>query len=336
MVNHSSLCLCLLFIAVLVIYSRLASAACRKGFRYECDDGKCIMNYMRCDTVSNCANGEDEKNCESSTCNSPLYPYRCSSGKCIPQNWVCDRAFRQDCPDGTDQMNCPFDCSGEDYWQCGDSVCIRKTSHCDGVVDCPDGSDESSCSAAECKKNEFRCNSGRCIRKKKVCDKEPDCPDQEDEEGCDENRECDEFSFRCDNGVCIFGYQVCDGYPNCRRGEDEDQDCGLLKCYKCEDWTGARRRCKRGNVEVCGENEMCATEYRLEGNKGRKKNKKKRKGKVEYIAGCRSKDYCKNAYDGARLCNLAENETCLFCCNEENDCNAHIKRPPVRIGRKRV
>ena len=51
---------------------------------------------------SDCPDGEDEKNCESSQCQD--WQFGCADGQCIFQTWKCDGD--NDCADGSDEANC--------------------------------------------------------------------------------------------------------------------------------------------------------------------------------------------------------------------------------------
>lgn len=70
------------------------------GFKFKCDDGKCIWQTWVCDGDNDCSNGEDEhvSICSGrTTCTSDQY--RCeASGECIDYSKVCDD--RVDCGSG--------------------------------------------------------------------------------------------------------------------------------------------------------------------------------------------------------------------------------------------
>ena len=55
-----------------------------------------------------------------------------------------------DCPDGSDEWDCP--CSG---WRCDGGFCVAATARCDGVRHCSDGSDEKDCPS--CGPKQFSC-----------------------------------------------------------------------------------------------------------------------------------------------------------------------------------
>ncbi|XP_052873130.1 low-density lipoprotein receptor-related protein 6 [Anopheles cruzii] len=95
--------------------------------------------------------------------------------ECIPSSWRCDG--QKDCPDRSDEMNCPT-CRG-DQFKCQSGECIEKHLVCDGTTQCLDGYDEAVC----CKHPEdFQCPTSKvCISFHNVCDGDEHCARGEDE-----------------------------------------------------------------------------------------------------------------------------------------------------------
>ncbi|XP_077986936.1 uncharacterized protein LOC144441252 [Glandiceps talaboti] len=314
-------------ISVLVVIALLqeVKAACDPNEKFECDSGRCIPIYWRCDGNKQCDNNEDEATCPNVECPS-TYPFQCKSGKCLAEKWVCDRYLRQDCPDGDDQMNCPGGCNKDYHWECDDTVCIDSLGRCDGKQDCPDGSDEEGCDDISCKDDEFLCNSGQCIPLGQRCDQYVDCPgpDQEDEANCKNPRPCSDYEFQCDNGVCIWERFLCDGVEDCLHGEDESS-CGL-QCNQCGGAHKLGRSCHQLTTRACPSRQICAITIRQNWNND-----------LVYIVGCKGKKMCsKLIRRNAPGCNkgpmkVGEDDMCTFCC-EDNYCNSVDNLPRIVKG----
>ncbi|KAK2167463.1 hypothetical protein LSH36_27g01051 [Paralvinella palmiformis] len=178
------------------------------------DELDCAYNFptcdyfdtkLRCNGIVDCANGEDEQNCDRQ-CSSD--EFRCKTGVdkrsgsvCIKAAFRCDRFV--DCVDESDEdpFSCNYACprgtlpcesgSLKDYITglATRGYCFQESSKCDGIAQCMDKSDEDLC---PCMVGEFRCSNGfniynrvsRCIALKHRCDGTPDCSDSSDEVNC--------------------------------------------------------------------------------------------------------------------------------------------------------
>ncbi|CAG5130932.1 unnamed protein product [Candidula unifasciata] len=108
--------------------------------------------------------------------------FQCSSGWCIQEDWRCDT--EKDCPDNSDELKCPTDCTGEHQLKCNNGICISREYQCDGDDDCGDKTDETGCSALACSGGEVKCDNNLCIEESWVCDGDNDCRDGWDESNC--------------------------------------------------------------------------------------------------------------------------------------------------------
>ncbi|XP_071956697.1 low-density lipoprotein receptor-related protein 4-like [Antedon mediterranea] len=205
----------------------------------ESGDCECIAVQWICDGDKDCPNGQDELNCESSTCSSNQIA--CANGKCISKSWQCD--LDNDCGDASDEIGCDeVNCEGSNKFRCDNKNCIYNRWVCDGDNDCGDSSDEV-CNARTCSALEFACESGGCIPADWRCDGDRDCSDGYDEVECPIHIiPCSEGQFLCHTGVCILEGYVCDGEKDCTDGSDElrcstnVQSCSISE-FMCNDRT---------------------------------------------------------------------------------------------------
>nr|XP_045594608.1 low-density lipoprotein receptor-related protein 2-like isoform X7 [Procambarus clarkii] len=210
-------------------------------------DEKCIPEDKVCDGIDDCGDDSDEARCPSqpdpptttvlpeTTSSSSterkctLDEFSCSvAGHCVALSWLCDGD--RDCPDGSDESECPEDTCPHGKFRCNNGECIMPSRRCDWEAeDCSDGSDEWNCTKRECTEKEFLCSKGGiCVPASWRCDGDHDCPDGSDEYRCPKGVVCSlqRGQYRCqDSENCLSDDQVCDGSPDCDNGSDEGPDC---------------------------------------------------------------------------------------------------------------
>ncbi|XP_059153685.1 very low-density lipoprotein receptor-like [Physella acuta] len=157
--------------------------------------------------------------------------FQCNNGVCIQLDWQCD--VDRDCSDGSDELNCPTDCTGEHQLKCNNGKCITREYLCDGDNDCGDMTDETDCHKVECTSGEIHCDNFLCIESTWLCDGDNDCGDNWDERNC--TGSCSSTQFKCaDGSKCIDARWECDGDRDCADSSDElNCVCDENTQFKC-------------------------------------------------------------------------------------------------------
>lgn len=91
--------------------------------------------------------------------------------------------------DSSSQLEPSSHC-GPEQFQCDNKQCIESTKYCDRIIDCPDLSDEVNCPPHVCESGQFQCDSGTCIDESLKCNNAYDCPDASDELDCESGPFC--------------------------------------------------------------------------------------------------------------------------------------------------
>nr|XP_054748855.1 uncharacterized protein LOC129254382 [Lytechinus pictus] len=167
--------------------------------QFQCDNGRCILDQLRCDSIDTCGDGSDERDCSY---------FNCSDGQLVSETAVCDGFY--DCSNMRDESNDICHYNPETHYACPEGIRIQHSWLCDGRKDCENGEDEDGC---DCASHQFACDN-RCIHGHYVCDEVFDCDDGKDEQNCT----CSEDKFFCGAaGLCWDNKmkQYCDQRRNC-------------------------------------------------------------------------------------------------------------------------
>jgi hypothetical protein len=143
---------------------------------FSCGDLR-IFSWRRCDLVSDCADGSDERDCEEYVCPDTGVPVDAAT--------FCDGIF--DCNGRQDELQ------PQCYpaFVCNSGTEVPLSARCDGTTDCLEGEDEADC-------GRFACDSGFSIPVERLCDGEADCADSSDEnadrcgtDACEGSADCE-------------------------------------------------------------------------------------------------------------------------------------------------
>ncbi|XP_078583301.1 uncharacterized protein LOC144866006 [Branchiostoma floridae x Branchiostoma japonicum] len=232
---------------------------CHGVYGWKCPgENTCLPEAFVCDTIPQCANGEDEKNCDAH-CES-IGGWRCQCDQltaCYLPEEICDG--RQTCYMFTTRTH--------DLTE--DQQCADDEANCEEKCNSTDG---------------FYCsNYGQCIEQDRVCDGVPDCQFSDfviysrpgDELNCgtctgvwasmasfltmylailEDNyphaNEVGVYDYTCSNGQCTSTFFFCDdehGFE-CGNWEDE-QGCETVRCLgrKCEE----THKCVKVYLDTC-------------------------------------------------------------------------------------
>ncbi|CAG2107079.1 unnamed protein product [Medioppia subpectinata] len=228
--------------------------------------------------------------------------FHCRNQKCIPNKWKCNR--RDECGDGSDELNCEDICLTANQMRCETSSGHRRgsvgcytfpTQRCNSVWECENGADEKGCGG--CPPDMFVCRTIQsCYSESKRCDGIIDCPDFTDELNC---------------GFCTHNRSLC-GPNNLSQCYDPfNQRCNrVLDCPNGEDEIGCFKVCQ--NKILCSSGSGCySSEERCNGvpecsDYSDEKN-------------C-SLDLCR-ADRGSFLCGNGRCIRAIWTCDRSNDCS---------------
>ena len=176
-----------------------------------CSDGKCIPDRWRCDLERDCADGDDELNCEPHGMrNCTADEYTCADRRCISVKKISHFLLLKFYKIRISCKSCNLP-----YIIFNNLKILQKTWLCDGVRDCTNGEDEMDCQVF-CEVDQYMCKSAfndafrSCVNRKHVCDRMKDCPREDDEENCPIKRKCVPED-KCEK-LCVTTY---DGLPGC-------------------------------------------------------------------------------------------------------------------------
>ena len=110
----------------------------------KCPKHHVTHSFLACDVRSDCL-AESHQSCTYDG-KVPMMP--CDDGvEQVPMTLVCDH--REDCTDGSDELDCVYPRCLPGYFTCDNSQCVPASSTCDAFADCKDQSDEKACGPPE-------------------------------------------------------------------------------------------------------------------------------------------------------------------------------------------
>ncbi|XP_066302900.1 LDL receptor repeat-containing protein egg-1-like [Branchiostoma lanceolatum] len=225
---------------------------CAQGLTDQCPEWQCpgentcVSRYKRCDTVIDCANGEDENRCDE-YCKA-VGGFDCGANVCIEQHLVCDGHpdcdFRIFSGAPADEQGCGS-CVGfwtamamemellgiSDYYNhtCSSGKCAGSYDLCDDVDTCGNWEDEQDCVSVDCHVAQCEATHKCLTLKDPFCSGIPECLDSTDELKCGLTK-CMDTMIGLDIHKEISTAQYCDGKADCRSGADESPaKCGKYR-----------------------------------------------------------------------------------------------------------
>ncbi|GAV08950.1 hypothetical protein RvY_18566 [Ramazzottius varieornatus] len=176
------------------------NCTCKPG-QFHCGNGRCIPEYLQCDSKDDCLDGSDEINCS-----------LLSQGDFVPANH----------PELVSARGGSIpSCSRRDSFSCGGTCanfCVPMSNWCDRVSDCQNQSDEPQNCSNTCPASAFQCDGSRCVSQHRRCDGRTDCRDKSDEEAC----QCAADQMPLPVSGCLNHELFGNGVADAADGQDEE------------------------------------------------------------------------------------------------------------------